>query len=633
MAELTLRAVVLGVALSMILAAANAYLGLLAGMTVSASIPAAVVSMGIFRLLRKASILENNIVQTAASAGESVAAGAIFTLPALLILGFWKEMNFLYVTLLCGLGGLLGVLFTIPLRRSLIVQEKLQFPEGVATAEVLRAGQKGGPGLAELLKAATAGAAYKVAGLGIGLWPANIEAATRLGSSIWYAGLALSPALLGVGFIVGLNIAALIFTGGTINWFVAIPICSAIGLEQGGETTLDIAGALWKGQTRYIGVGAMVVGGLWTIFQMKRSLFSGVTSGLRAYRQSAAGTEALPRTQRDIPMKWVLLMMVLAIVPLFVLYQVFIGRAVISITMAVCMIVAGFVFSAVAGYMAGLVGSSNNPVSGVTIATVLFCSLLLLGLMGKDNPSGPAAAIIIGTVICSAAAIAGDNMQDLKTGYLIGATPWRQQIAQIIGTLAGAIIIGPVMMLLNNAYGFAGVAGAGSGALAAPQANLMASIAKGVFAADLPWAMIIIGMNLAILIIAADHWLRTRNISFRLPVLAVAIGIYLPFYLSAAIFVGGLLSFAANRVQRAKATKKGRLDENAGTGLLAASGLITGEALVGILLAIPYVIPGIRDKMPLLKETGMFGSILGIAALAGASLLLYSAATKANETK
>ena len=280
-AELTLKAVLLGVVLSMILAAANAYLGLFAGMTVSASIPAAVVSMGIFRLLRRGTILENNIVQTAASAGESLAAGAIFTLPALLILGFWKEFDFVQVTILCGFGGILGVLFTIPLRRSLILQQKLQFPEGVATAEVLETGRQGGEGLRHIIKASLAGGLFKLGSTGIGLWPGSVEGAGRIGKTILYSGSSLSPALISVGYIVGLNIATLIFIGGAINWLVAIPLCAVFEQTTDGSA-MNAAYELWSAKTRYIGVGAMVVGGLWTILQMRRSLLSGIISGIKA---------------------------------------------------------------------------------------------------------------------------------------------------------------------------------------------------------------------------------------------------------------------------------------------------------------------------------------------------------------
>jgi len=543
LAEITVKAVVLGVVLSVVLAGANAYLGLFAGMTVSASIPAAVVSMGVLRLFRRSNILENNIVQTAASAGESLAAGVIFTLPALVILGTWDSFSFKWVAIIAGFGGVLGVLFTIPLRRSLIVEGKLKFPEGIATAEVLETGQQGGKGVLFIAKAAIASGLFKIGAGGLGLWPEVVEGAKGIGGSIAYFGSNLSPALLSVGYIVGLNISVLIFIGGFCNWLIAIPICAAVQGPPGGEeiSAVDWAFKIWSSQTRYIGVGGMVVGGLWTIFHLRKSLLSGITSGLKAYRDLSGGGVEIVRTEKDMPMKWILVLIVGSVVPLFLLYQVFVQQIHVSITMAVIMLVTGFVFSAVAGYMAGLVGSSNNPISGVTIATVLVSSLLLLWLMGKDAPNGPAAAIIIGSVVCCAAAIAGDNMQDLKAGYIVGATPWKQQVMQLVGTVSAALVLAPVMILLQKAYGFSGQAGAGPKALAAPQANLMASVARGVFKGELPWNYIYIGMAVAAGVIALDVYLQKRGSLFRTPVLAVAIGFYLPFELSVPIFAGGLI--------------------------------------------------------------------------------------------
>jgi putative OPT family oligopeptide transporter len=623
--ELTVRAVVLGIVLSMLLAGANAYLGLFAGMTVSASIPAAVLSMGIFRLFRRSSILENNIVQTSASAGESLAAGAIFTLPALLILGFWEEIHIGWVTLLCGLGGVLGVLFTIPLRRSLILQQKLQFPEGVATAEVLETGQTGGRGLVHIIQAAMAGGLFKLGSTALGVWPAAIETARQAGHSILYGGMNLSPALVSVGYIVGLNIAVLIFLGGAANWLIAIPIVSAIE-PSSGDALIEQAYGLWSAKTRYIGVGAMVMGGLWTIIQIRKTLFSGIMSGLRAYQSNSHEHSALERTEKDIPMKWILLMILFSVVPLFLVYHVFVANLSVSITMAVCMLVTGFVFSAVAGYMAGLVGSSNNPISGVTIATVLTSSLLLAALMDTAVDHGPAAAIIIGAVVCCASAIAGDNMQDLKTGFIVGATPWRQQVMQLVGTLSGAVVIGPVLMLLGRAYGFAGVPGASANALAAPQANLMASVARGVFTGGLPWSYIVIGFAAAVVIILMDEIQRIRKSLFRLPVLAVAIGIYLPFELSVTIFLGGLIRYAVERKHLA-AARRGRPAATENGGLLFASGLITGEALMGVLLAIP--IASLKPAGILFPLFTMpMGGWLGLLLLTAVSLWMYAAATR-----
>jgi len=646
LAEITVKAVVLGVVLSIVLAGANAYLGLFAGMTVSASIPAAVVSMGVLRLFRRSNILENNIVQTAASAGESLAAGVIFTLPALVILGTWDSFSFKWVAIIAGFGGVLGVLFTIPLRRSLIVEGKLKFPEGIATAEVLETGQKGGKGVLCIAKAAIASGLFKIGAGGLGLWPEIVEGAKGIGGSIAYFGSNLSPALLSVGYIVGLNIAVLIFIGGFCNWLIAIPICAAVQGPPGGEeiSAVDWAFKIWSSQTRYIGVGGMVVGGLWTIFHLRKSLLSGMTSGLKAYRDLSGGGAEIARTEKDMPMKWILVLIVGSVVPLFLLYQVFVQQIHVSITMAVIMLVTGFVFSAVAGYMAGLVGSSNNPISGVTIATVLVSSLLLLWLMGKDAPNGPAAAIIIGSVVCCAAAIAGDNMQDLKAGYIVGATPWKQQVMQLVGTVSAALVLAPVMMLLQKAYGFSGQAGAGPKALAAPQANLMASVASGVFKGELPWNYIYIGMAVAASVIALDVYLQKRGSSFRTPVLAVAIGFYLPFELSVPIFGGGLIHYAVKRYHTKKNTAKEQVEESGRNGLLFASGLITGEALTGILLAIPIILlKGIDIELPywyiddvVVKLLGVLGislpftppvgAVLGIALLLGVVYWLYRTA-------
>lgn len=622
----------------MILAAANAYLGLFAGMTVSASIPAAVISMGVLRLFRKSNILENNIVQTAASAGESLAAGVIFTLPALVIMGFWEDFNYLWVTIIAGFGGTLGVLFTIPLRRSLIVEGDLKFPEGIATAKVLETGQQGGSGVVYIAVASVAGALFKVGAKGVGLWPELVEVAGRVKGSIAYFGSNLSPALLSVGYIVGLNIAVLIFLGGALNWYAAIPIVAAqdkwpvYQLESEAENpdgwnvftlayetidpnataaetkavtkhntevkaqlgtaveAVDYAGRIWSKRTRYLGVGGMLLGGLWTIFAMRKSLFSGIASGLRAYRQVTGGENIIARTEKDMSMKWILILIIVSIIPLYLVYQYFVKDVMVSLPMAAIMLVAGFVFSAVAAYMAGLVGSSNNPISGVTIATVTVSALLLVVLMGRDNVNGPAAAIIIGSVVCCAAAIAGDNMQDLKTGQIVGATPWRQQVMQLVGTAAGALVIAPVLMLLYKAYGFRGQPGAGPDALSAVQANLMASVAQGVFKGDLPWTYVFIGMGIAAAVIALDEYLKRIGSTFRTPVLAVTIGIYLPLELAIPIFLGGLIHYATRRFHTRQQTAKEQIEESNRNGLLFASGLITGEALMGILLAIPIII-------------------------------------------
>lgn len=630
--ELTLKAVLLGIILSIVLAAANAYLGLFAGMTVSASIPAAVVSMGVLRLFRKSNILENNIVQTAASAGESLAAGVIFTMPALLLLDYWESFSFGSVSLIAGFGGLLGVLFTVPLRRALIVERKLKFPEGIATAEVLKSGQKGPPkerrasgGIIKIIQAAVAGGLFKIASVGLRIWPSAVESAVRVKGSIAYFGTNLSPALLSVGYIVGFNIAVLVFLGGLFNWLIGIPVCAVFSdwpmVDGEPMAAVDFAGRLWSEKTRYIGVGAMLAGGFWTIFQLRGSLAAGIKSGINAYRKIEGQETEIIRTEKDIPMKWVIILIAVSIVPLFVIYQIFVKDVGVTIPMAVVMLGAGFMFSAVAGYMAGLVGSSNNPVSGITIATVLVSALLLVVLMGSGAAGGAAAAVIIGSVVCCAAAIAGDNMQDLKAGYIVGATPWKQQVMQMVGTVSAALVLAPVLILIQKAYGFAGHSSATENALAAPQANLIAAVAKGVFEGHLPWGFVGIGAFLAVLVIGLDEYLRKRGSDFRTPVLAVAIGVYLPFELEVPIFAGGLIAWMVSR-------KKQAINRN---GLLVASGLITGEALVGIAMAVPIVIARRTDVIAIFEEP--FSGALGLALLGVIAFWLWrTAGVKTSET-
>ena len=631
LAEITVKALVLGVVLSVVLSASNAYLGLFAGMTVSASIPAAVISMGILRLFKKSNILENNIVQTAASAGESVAAGVIFTLPAMIILGSWDEFNYIWVTVIAGFGGILGVFFTIPLRRSLFSQKSLSFPEGVATAEVLEAGEHG-RGIRYLVSAGIFGGLFKLGAKGVGLWPAVVEGAVRVGGGVAYFGSNLSPALLGVGYIVGFNIAVLVFAGGAINWFIAIPIFAlgrqwAVypqGHEMAGQalSAVEYAGRIWSAHTRYLGVGAMLVGGIWTLFHMRKSLFEGIAGGLKAYR-TAESAAKLERTEKDIPMKWVLILIIASIMPLFVLYQIYVHQIHISLVMAVVMVVTGFLFSAVSAYMAGLVGSSNNPLSGLTIATIVVAALLLAAMMGKGAENGPPAAIIIASIVCCAGAIAGDNIMDLKTGQIVGATPYKQQIMQILGTVSAALVIGPILALLQKAYGFAGAAGAGIDALPAPQANLMASITRGVFGGQMPWGIVFVGMALAVGIIAFDCRLQMKGSGFRTPVLAVAVGMYLPFELSVPMLVGGLVHLCVKSVKAAGGVKEhGESKFASSNGLLFASGLITGEALMGIFLAIPVMILKKYDlNLPLWSLP--YGALFGIGLIIAAAVWLY----------
>ena len=604
--EITLKAILLGVFLSIVLAGANAYLGLLAGMTVSASIPAAVISMAVLRMFRRSNILENNIVQTAASAGESLAAGVIFTFPALIILNVWTDFNYWQTTTIAALGGVIGVLFTIPLRRALVVESTLKFPEGVATAEVLKVGDKGGEGVKSLVIGGAIGALFKFGEGGLGLWTQAIEGARQVGTSIAYFGSNLLPALVAVGYIVGINIAVLVFLGGALNWLVAIPIYAANHPWPADASAVEFAKEIWSTQTRYLGVGAMLVGGLWALLRLWKSLVRGISSGLKAYREAKLGGEPPIRTELDTPLQWVGIALIICVVPLFFVFHKATGNIGVSLFMSAAMLVAGFLFSAVASYMAGLVGSSNNPISGVTIATLLTSALLLLWL-GTDSTTGPAAAILIGAVVCCACAIGGDNMQDLKAGHLLGATPRKQQIMQTVGVISAAFVMAPILSLLLNAYGIVDPVSPDRPALAAPQATLMASVAQGVFLKNLPWGMVVVGMFIATAIIILDLILERRASAFRTPVLAVAVGIYLPLELSTPILFGGLISLAAHRwhMRRISAEAEGELqmsltearDAGMRRGLLFAAGLITGEAILGILLAIPIVM--FKGKNPM----------------------------------
>lgn len=631
--ELTFRALLLAVILAVILAAANTYLGLFAGMTIASAIPAAVVSMAVLRLLGGGHILENNIVSTGASAGSSIATGVIFTLPALLILGYWQDFRYSWVLAIAGLGGLLGVLFSVPLRRSMIVDQGLAFPEGKAAAEVLRTGENPSQGARLLAGSATIGGAMKLAAAsGLELIPDSAAAAHWFGRTLGYVGTNLSPALLGIGYIVGLDIGVVMLAGGVIAWNIAIPIYSTFFLAGDPGLSAAVAAAgpvdgafeIWSAQIRYLGVGAMLVGGVWTLISMRSSLVSGIRSGLKA-RQTEIG-QVVPRHERDLPMSSILAGLLLFTLPLVVLYQAIVHRWTVSLPMTVIMIVAGFLFVSVSAYMAGIVGSSNNPVSGLTICTILFAAVVLAVLLGRGSPIGAVAAIMIGAVVCCAACIGGDNLQDLKCGHLLGATPWKQQLMLAIGGVSSALVMAPVLSLLAKAYGIGVPSAAHPNPLLAPQANLMASVAKGIFGGELPWTMIGIGGAIGAAIIALDEVLKARGARFRVPVLACAVGIYLPVDLATPIFCGGLLAHLVER-HFGRGLDEARRERIHQKGTLFAAGLITGEALMGIVIAIPIVVLGRADVLAL-PSAFHFGGWLGLVMLAGLAVLMYRMATR-----
>lgn len=631
--QLTVRAVVLAIVLAMILAAANTYLGLFAGMTIASAIPAAVVSMAVLRVLGGSTILENNIVQTGASAGSSIASGVIFTIPALVILGHWADFQYLWVLAIAGLGGILGVFFSVPLRRALIVDQGLAFPEGKAAAEVLKTGENPAAGVKILGLAALGGGFAKLAAAsGLRLFPDTASISGWLGKWLGYYGTNLSPALLGVGYIVGLNVGILVLIGGMISWNVAIPLYAAFFLDGNPDLAATVAAgsaedaayAIWSAQIRYLGVGAMLVGGVWALISIRESLLSGIRSGLAAARAGAGRVVA--HTEQDLPMNGILVGTLLFTLPLFALYQTIVGSIGVSLPMTIIMIVAGFLFCSVSAYMAGLVGSSNNPVSGITICTILFASLVLLFLMGKDAALGPVAAIMIGAVVCCAACIGGDNLQDLKCGYIVGATPWKQQVMLAIGAASSALVMAPVLNLLLKAYGIGVPTAEHPDPLIAPQATLMASVAKGMFGGHLPWGMISIGAAIGVAVIAWDLWLKKRGAEFRAPVLAVAVGIYLPLELAVPIFAGGLLAWLVEKKLgvHGETPEAERARRN---GMLFAAGLITGEALMGIFIAIPIVTSGRADVLAL--PAGLqFGGWLGLLVVGWLAVMLYRVGTR-----
>lgn len=631
--QLTARAIVLSVLLAVILAAANTYLGLFAGMTIASAIPAAVVSMAVLRALGGGGILENNIVQTGASAGTSIASGVIFTVPALVIMGYWPHFKYWWVLAIAGLGGLLGVLFSVPLRRSLIVDQQMTFPEGKAAAEVLKAGENPAEGIKVLGLASLGGALGKLlTASGMRFIPDSALASGFIGKYLGYMGTNLSPALLGVGYIVGLNIGTVVVSGSLLSFNIAVPIYHEYFLQGNPQLAAMVAAAcqglsssecaeasaqILRGeQIRYLGVGAMLIGGLWALVTLRSSIVSGVKSGLAAAR---AGSDALiAHTERDLPMKWVLLGIVLFTIPLGVLYYTIVGSVGVGAAMSVIMVVAGFLFCSVSAYMAGLVGSSNNPVSGITIATILFAALVLVGFLGKDSAIGPVAAVMIGAVVCCAACIAGDNLQDLKAGYIVGATPWRQQLMLAIGSVSCAAVMAPTLNVLAESYGIGPRTPEHPQSLEAAQANLMASVAKGLFGGHLPWDMIAIGAVIGVAIIVLDQILKSRKAPFRVPVLAAAIGIYLPLETMVPIFLGGLLNFLVTRtfgrgLSEEEAEKRNR------KGMLFAAGLITGEALMGILIG--FTIYGTKNKEVFalpgnLQLGGSLGEWVGLVLLA-----------------
>ena len=610
--EFTVTSILMGIILAVVFGAANAYLGLKVGMTVSASIPAAVISLGVIRvIMKKNSILESNMVQTIGSAGESLAAGAIFTMPALFL---WAEEGkiampgYLEVTLIALFGGILGVLFMIPLRKALIVEEHgtLPYPEGMACAEVLLAGEEGGSNASTVFAGMGLGAAFKFIVDGLKIVPSDITTPNIKGYA-GQIGVEIYPALIGVGYICGPSISSYMFAGGIIAWLVLIPAVVFFGgsvdfatlgnTGLAGQTIAEVyeangASAIWSNVIKYVGAGAIATGGVISLLKSLPLIIKTFAGAMKSLKNTSGGTNV--RTDRDLKMPVVLGLILIVIILIWLVPSV-----PVSLLGAFLIAIFGFFFATVSSRMVGLIGSSNNPVSGMAIATLLI-STFVLKATGNTGMAGMTGAIAIGSIICVIAAIAGDTSQDLKTGFIVGATPAKQQVGELIGVVASGFAIAGVMSLLNKAWGF------GSAEIPAPQATLMKMIVEGIMDAKLPWVLVFMGVFLALALEV-----------LRVPVMPFAIGLYLPIYLSCGIMVGGVVRLFLDKKKQAEAKKK----EMISNGTLYCAGMIAGEGLVGILMAVLAIIKVGDNSIGaiiggLFNLSGAAGNIVGLIVLA-----------------
>lgn len=617
MAELTFKSVFLGVVMAIVLGAANAYVGMKAGLTVAATFPAAVVAMAALRPF-KGTILEENIARTTASVGEALVAGAIFTIPAFLISGAWETLHYMESTAIMLIGGLLGVLFIIVLRRTLVVESDLPFPESIAAAEIVKAGQGGQTGVKYLMSSMGIAAVWELFKNENGLtlfkdfkqWFIDLGTSriTTLGQSEPYSGGVLvqtpasSPILVGVGFIVGARVSAVLFAGAVMGWLLLVPMAVFLSSASDGLATgelIGLANDIWKNQVRPLAVGTMIVAAFYTLWNLRQSLISGIGKAV-SNLGAAAGGDASDRIDRDLDFKKVFLAIAVMAVPTFLLYEYFADNLLAAGLLTVVMIVLGFLFAAVAGYLVALIGSSNNPISGLTLSALLISAVMMVGI-GVTDTHGVAAVLGVAGVVCCACGIAGDMMQDLKVGQILGGTPSKMELGELIGVVIAALAMTPILRGLHSAYEI------GSASLPAPQAGLMALLSKGIVGGEMAWPLVIAGMFLAVGLIL---------IKAPSPML-IAVGMYLPFYSTAAIFVGGLLKWWFERdLDKKNATPEERQRaDNVGT--LVASGLIAGESLMAVILALAYgaisITQGLGDGdriLPLLGEYYVPGLII-----------------------
>jgi putative OPT family oligopeptide transporter len=626
MREFTLRGVILGVLITGVFTAANIYLGLKVGLTFASSIPAAVISMAVLRAFKESSILENNIVQTIASAAGTLSS-IIFVLPGLVMVGYWAGFPFWQTSGICAVGGILGVMFTVPLRRAMVVESDLPYPEGVAAAEILRVGSPGEndapptpgqPGLRDVVSGGVISAAFALISSGFALFATEVNQYFRIGGLASGIGGAMSLALVGAGYLVGIVVGLAMFVGVLLAWGVAVPILSHIYPAAAGADLDTYASGLWRHNVRLMGAGVIGVAAIWTLIQLFMPMVDGVKAALAALKAVRAGNgDDLPTTERDLPFDSVVITSLALAVPLAGILYYFIGHSgVFSGAMLWLLVIAstifcyfiGFIVATACGYMAGLIGSSNSPISGIGILAVVSAGVLLSLLLGGANgqlanpdiqKEAIAVALFVTAVVLAIATISNDNLQDLKTGQLVGATPAKQQLALIVGSIAGAIVIPPILELVYQAYGFAGAlphAGMDPNkALGAPQATLMSTLATGILSGKLDWTMIGIGVAAGIVLIVVDEILRKLGGVARLPPLAVGLGIYLPSSVTTPVTAGAIVAWLADRHLKRRAAQAGiptsgpsfeaYAEEPRRRGTLLASGLIVGESLVGVLMA------------------------------------------------
>tara|TARA_R110000868_G_C10961518_1_gene768570 strand:- start:3860 stop:5887 length:2028 start_codon:yes stop_codon:yes gene_type:complete len=652
--EITIKAVLIAIVLTVLLAASNSYLGLKVGMTISTSIPAAVISMGILRMFTNHTVLENTMVQTAASCGQSAVSGIIFTVPALVLIHFWAHFNYLYTTLIAIIGGTLGILFSVPLRRVLLSDKALTFPEGVAIGNVLKVSAKGsGFGLKFLIQGGLVGAlvafcqnGLHVASEGFGLWFGKSKVLFGLG-------LGFTPALIAAGYIVGITAGISILFGIVVAWVIGMPILTAYFAHPAALHGSDLASWMWLHYIRYIGVGTLLVGGLWTIGSLFKPLVKGIKASYQAVHLHREGS--IIRTEKDLPVNIIFWILVAMVVPLIFMLGHTVHSSTISFgttssivlvsTLTVLILVLGFALAALCGYFSGLIGASSNPLSAMAVAAMLFiCIAIYLVLPGDisvlHSPGAfkaiAAIAIVAVAIAASSGSISTDTSQDFKAGKMVGATPWKQQVMLIVGLVAGALVVAPILDLLFNAYGIGGVfprAGMDPHQmLTAPQASLMVAITQGVFGGKLPWGMLITGMVIAAVTIAIDE-LIAKPRGKRMLTLAVGTGIYLPMTTSTCLVIGAFVSYAVELRHKKWKAKLGKtadvqVHNSYQRGVLLASGIVAGATLMGVALAIPFVIYKSSDALSIMPSSlTNVADVLGVVSAIFFGGWLYRVAT------